>query len=325
MKTNSSFPVHTPCDTDLHPFPARAIWVLLFVGLGLVCASRRNDSPPPCASASQNAEPKTAGASVEKIQLPGRLAPGLDASAHDQVSLTTASVNWSAESDTSAAQAVEPHLPVSAEAPAAPSPQVAPDATSEQSNPSSPQLVTDAPAPLTRRLDDDGTGQPCPEQVRSEPGLIFEAPDGARAVGASARDDSITPVAPGLLETVSPNPFLNSARDANGAESEVDRTWYLSIQLALHDTNVAHLVVEEARADRIPDAAWLSILVALLGQPVQDDAQPATSLSASSSLTAEDLVARIDLAQQLALVVPKAARREALEQVCLSLARQLRE
>jgi hypothetical protein len=85
------------------------------------------------------------------------------------------------------------------------------------------------------------------------------------------------------------------------------------------------LVVEEARADRIPDAAWLSILAALLGQPVPDSAQPATNPRLSGSLTAEDLLARIDLAQQLALVVLKAATREALEQICLSLARQLRE
>jgi hypothetical protein len=312
------------CDTDLPPFLTRAICVLFPLALVLVCAAQRNDSHAPSTLAGQNIEPRRASASASEIRTPCTDVRRSEATPHQPVSPVPSSANNSGtEPEPSSPQPVAPSPPASAATPAIPLPETVHNAAPGQNEPPSPQLKTDLSSPLSAPPDSAGTGQPHLGQVPFEPPPALEAPGGVPGSNMPANDDPLTPVAPGFPEPGSPS--LNSVPDANAAESDLDRTWRLSIQLALHDTNVAHLVVEEARSDRIPNVAWLSILAALLGQSVTNGAPPATGPSASGSLTAEDLLARIDLAEQLALVVPKAATREALEEICLLLARQFRK
>ncbi len=324
MRANSKLPERKRCSTDLHLFWTRASWVLFPAVLALVCAAQRNRPYAASTPAGQCSEPGLAPASRSRIHIPPKVTRGPVAPPHQAANPDPRSANPRIAPVPSSPQPVTLPLPASVATVVRPEPEAVQNAAPGRNEPPSPPAESDLPPPLSAPPDDEGTGQPYPEQVPAEASPAFQAPGGARDGDAPGDDRPLTPVAPGFPEPVSPAPRLNAAPNPDAAESDQDRTWRLSIQLALHDTNVAHVVVEEARLDRIPDAAWLSITATLLGQPVPSEAPPTASLSGPGSLTTENLLARIDLAEQLALVVPKPATRQVLEQVCLSLARQFK-
>src|ERR1051325_6774431 len=124
---------------------------------------------------------------------------------------------------------------------------------------------------------------------------------------------------PGALDPISTGPAPSPRNSANDSP---DLAWRLLAQLAVNDTNVAAVLVENASQKHIPDTAWPAIATTLVSEDLQDRIVVKIDPSGLAGMAGEEGHQRLDLIETLLAAAPESAR-ESLRQAIVWLSQQL--
>jgi len=131
--------------------------------------------------------------------------------------------------------------------------------------------------------------------------------------------------APGPSPLVTPAPAPAPAPPTGQNDlplSPPDLPWRLLAQLAVHGTNAATVLIQNATQNRIPDDAWQGIAATLVGETLQDGLLVSIDPTALATTAVQEGHQRLDLIDSLLSAAPEPAR-QALRNAVVWLGQQL--